>query len=82
MTTPTRSIIDAAATGTDPTQIHKAVRDALNRGLSEPAARRTAAIRRQRVVDRHQLAHDLFEGRRRDSGGPSLWLGHGVTPSS
>lgn len=33
VTTPARAIIDAAATGTDPTQIHKAVREALERGL-------------------------------------------------
>lgn len=46
VTTPTRSIIDAAATGTDPSQIHKAVRDALNRGLAEPGTLRAAADRR------------------------------------
>jgi predicted transcriptional regulator of viral defense system len=46
VTTPTRSIVDAAATGTDPTQIHKAIRDALNRGLVEPEALRAAADRR------------------------------------
>ena len=46
VTTPARSIVDAAATGTDPTQIHKAVRDALDRGLVEPNALRAAAVRR------------------------------------
>ena len=46
VTTPARSIVDAAATGTDPTQIHKAVRDALDRGLVEPDALRAAATRR------------------------------------
>src|SRR5918911_1154479 len=33
VTIPARAIVDAAATGTDPTQIHKAVREALERGL-------------------------------------------------
>lgn len=37
------SIVDAAATGTDPTHIFKAVRDAINRGLVEPDSLRTAA---------------------------------------
>jgi predicted transcriptional regulator of viral defense system len=46
VTTPTRSIVDAAATGTDPTQIHKAVREALDRGLIEPDMLRAAAARR------------------------------------
>lgn len=38
VTTPARAIVDAAATGTDPTQIHKAVREALERGLANPDA--------------------------------------------
>jgi predicted transcriptional regulator of viral defense system len=46
VTTPARSIVDAAATGTDPTQIHKAVHDALSRGLVAPDTLRAAAVRR------------------------------------
>ncbi len=46
VTTPARAIIDAAATGTDPPQIHKAVREALERGVANPAALRAAAVRR------------------------------------
>jgi predicted transcriptional regulator of viral defense system len=46
VTTPARAIIDAAATGTDPTQIHKAVREALLRGLADPDTLRTATARR------------------------------------
>jgi predicted transcriptional regulator of viral defense system len=45
-TIPARAIVEAAATGTDPTQIHKAVREALERGLTRPDALRTAAARR------------------------------------
>lgn len=46
VTTPARAIVDAAATGTDPTQIHKAVREALGRGLVDPDHLRAAAARR------------------------------------
>jgi predicted transcriptional regulator of viral defense system len=46
VTTPARAIVDAAATGTDPTQIHKAVHEALERGLVRPDTLRAAAIRR------------------------------------
>ncbi|MCC6179819.1 MAG: type IV toxin-antitoxin system AbiEi family antitoxin domain-containing protein [Chloroflexi bacterium] len=46
VTTPARAIVDAAATGTDPTQIHKAVREALARGLVDPDALRAAAATR------------------------------------
>jgi hypothetical protein len=45
VTTPARAIADAAATGTDPTQIHKAVYEALDRGLLVPAMLRAAAAR-------------------------------------
>lgn len=45
VTTPARSIGDAAATGTDPTQIHKAVREALDRGLVDPGTLRAVAAR-------------------------------------
>ena len=46
VTTPARAIVDAAATGTDPTQIHKAVREALERGLVHADPLRAAAARR------------------------------------
>jgi predicted transcriptional regulator of viral defense system len=46
VTTATRAIVDAAASGTDPTQVHKAVREALKRGLVLPDTLRAAAVRR------------------------------------
>jgi predicted transcriptional regulator of viral defense system len=46
VTTPARAIADAAATGTDPTQIHKAVQEALDRGLVDPDMVRAATARR------------------------------------
>jgi predicted transcriptional regulator of viral defense system len=45
VTTPARSIADAAATGTGPEQIHLAVAQALARGLASPAQLRAAAGR-------------------------------------
>jgi predicted transcriptional regulator of viral defense system len=45
VTTPERSIVDAAATGTDPDQIHTVVRDALARGLIDPDVLRAHAQR-------------------------------------
>lgn len=45
VTTPTRTIVDSAAAGTGPEQIHKAVRDALRRTLATAEALRTAAAR-------------------------------------
>lgn len=45
VTTSARAIVDAAATGTDPAQIHTAVREALERGLVDPTALRAAAVR-------------------------------------
>jgi predicted transcriptional regulator of viral defense system len=45
VTTPARSIIDAAAEGTGPEQIHLAVTQAVARGLASPAQLRTAAGR-------------------------------------
>lgn len=64
VTTPARSIVDAAATGTDPTQIHKAVRDALNRGLVERNALRAAAVRRpnQHRRDVRRLIEEALSG--------------------
>lgn len=46
VTIPARAIVDAAATGTDPTQIYKAVREGLDRGLVDPATLRAFAARR------------------------------------
>jgi predicted transcriptional regulator of viral defense system len=45
VTSPARSIVDAAATGTDPTQIYKAVQDGLARGLIDPDSLLTAGKR-------------------------------------
>jgi hypothetical protein len=45
VTTPARSIVDAAAAGADPEQIHRAVAQALARGLASPAQVRRAAAR-------------------------------------
>jgi predicted transcriptional regulator of viral defense system len=74
VTTPARAIVDAAATGTDPTQIHKAVREALARGLVDPDALRAAAHRRpnQYVRDVRRLIEEALsnaaEGTRPSSG--------------
>ncbi|HXT35919.1 MAG TPA: type IV toxin-antitoxin system AbiEi family antitoxin domain-containing protein [Chloroflexota bacterium] len=53
VTTPARAIIDAAATGTDPSQIHKAVRDARNRGLLTPEILRAANMRHANQYQRN-----------------------------
>jgi predicted transcriptional regulator of viral defense system len=45
VTTPARAIVDAAATGTDPAQIHKAIQQAIERGLVDASTLRAAAIR-------------------------------------
>lgn len=45
VTTPARSIADAAASGTGPEQIHLAIAQAVARGLASPAQLRTAAGR-------------------------------------
>lgn len=45
-TTPARSIVDAAASGADPEQIHRAVKEAMDRGLVDEATLRGAANRR------------------------------------
>jgi predicted transcriptional regulator of viral defense system len=45
VTTPARSIVDAAAAGTGPEQIHLAVSQAVERGLANPAQLREAAKR-------------------------------------
>jgi predicted transcriptional regulator of viral defense system len=46
VTAPSRAIVDAAATGTDPTQIFKAVREGLDRGLVDPDMLRAVAAHR------------------------------------
>ena len=46
VTAPARTIVDAAASGTDPTQIHRAVQEAFDRGLVDAATLRAAAVRR------------------------------------
>jgi predicted transcriptional regulator of viral defense system len=45
VTTPARSIVDAAVVGTDPEQIQRAVGEALQRGLASAAKLRAAAAR-------------------------------------
>ncbi len=45
VTTPARTIVDAAAYGTDPEQVQLAVRQALDRALTSEAALRSAAGR-------------------------------------
>ena len=45
VTTPARTIVDAAAAGTGPEQVHKAVRQALERAIASPQQLRTAASR-------------------------------------
>lgn len=54
-TTPARSIVDAAATGTDPTQVHRAIREALDRALTSPEKLRAAAARRGFNRHRHDV---------------------------
>lgn len=45
VTTPDRSIVDTAASGLGPEQVHLAVRQALQRALTSPEQLRTAASR-------------------------------------
>jgi antitoxin PrlF len=64
VTTPARAIIDAAATGTDPSQVHKAVREALDRGLVGPDTLRAATTRR---TNQHRMdVRRLIEEARSD----------------
>lgn len=64
VTAPARAIVDAAASGTDPTQVHKAVRDALTRGLVEPDALHAAARRHpnQHRRDVRRLIEEAIRG--------------------
>ena len=56
ITSPTRSIVDAADAGTGPEQVARAVRQAVERGLATPAQLRAAARSRgsrvERLIDR------------------------------
>jgi predicted transcriptional regulator of viral defense system len=64
VTTPARSIADAAATGTDPTQVHKIIREALSRGLVNPIGLQAAARRRGNRYRRNvkQLIEEAIAG--------------------
>jgi predicted transcriptional regulator of viral defense system len=64
-TTAARAIVDAAATGTDPTQIHKAVCQALARGLTTGAVLRRLALRHGNQYRRNVQA--LIEEALRDA---------------
>ena len=57
VTSPSRSIVDAAATGTDPSQIVRAVRDGLEKGLVTADTLRAAARRHpnQHIKDVKQM---------------------------
>jgi predicted transcriptional regulator of viral defense system len=59
VTAPARSIVDAAAWGGDPTQIVKAVHEAMARGITTAAALRSASTRRPNQY-RHNV-HQLIE---------------------
>ncbi len=64
VTTPARAIVDAAASGTDPDQIHKAVAEALARGILRPDTL-LAAINRgpnQHVQDVRRLIEEALFG--------------------
>jgi hypothetical protein len=64
VTSPARSIVDAAATGSDPTQIPKAAREALARGLVNAEALRSKVRRHpnQHVRDvRHLIDEALAD---------------------
>jgi predicted transcriptional regulator of viral defense system len=63
VTTPARAIVDSAASGTDPTQIHKAVQEALARGLASPDTVRSAIRRRpnQHARDARQLIEEALK---------------------
>ena len=64
VTAPPRSIVDAAATGTDPSQIHKAVRDLLDRGMVSADTLRAAAVRHpnQHRRDVRRLIEEALTG--------------------
>jgi predicted transcriptional regulator of viral defense system len=61
VTRPARSIVDAAFAGTDPTQIQRAVREALDRALTTPEKIR-AALDRSGYRRHRQDVHRLIEG--------------------
>lgn len=64
VTTPARTIVDAAASGTDPNQVHKAVEEALARGILRPDALLAAINRRpnQHVLNIRQLIEEALSG--------------------
>lgn len=64
VTTPARSIVDAASTGTDPTQIHKVIHQALARGLVNAPTLQAAAARRGSRYRRNvrQLVEEAVAG--------------------
>jgi predicted transcriptional regulator of viral defense system len=55
VTTPPRTIADAAATGTDPAQVHKAIHQALARALTTPEDLRSAAARTGHLRERRNV---------------------------
>jgi predicted transcriptional regulator of viral defense system len=57
VTTPPRTIVDSAATGTDPAQIHKAIHEALARALTTPEELRSAAARTGYLRERRNVIH-------------------------
>ncbi len=61
ITTPARSIVDAAFIGTDPTQIHRAVRDAIDRAITTPEKIRVA-LDRSGYRRGRQAVRALIEG--------------------
>ena len=62
VTTPARAIIDAAAAGTDPSRIHKALRDARDRGRLIPESLRAANMRHANQYQRNvrQLIEEVL----------------------
>ena len=84
VTTPARSIVDAAATGTDPTQIYKAVREALARGLVTADALHKAARHHsnQHRRDTRQLIEEALANASRESRGDTGRLSPPTTTAS
>jgi tRNA(Ser,Leu) C12 N-acetylase TAN1 len=60
VTTVARAIVDSAATGTDPSQIQRAVDEALARGVADPSTVRVAA-RRHANQHRFNVQHLIEE---------------------
>lgn len=83
VTSPARSIIDAAATGSDPYQVHKAVRDALARGLVDADTLRVAARRHsnQHARDVSTLIEEALGDAIEGTGSESLRLPTAIAPT-